>query len=71
MANDIFRERVTLRGVDGELRIVPLAELREDVATFDPNAAWLRARPVDAEAPETGRAPIVTADAGTGIRAGR
>jgi len=57
LAVDIFRERVTLRGVDGEPRIVPLAELREDVATFDPNAAWLRARPVDAEAPE-----LVSAD---------
>jgi cell fate regulator YaaT (PSP1 superfamily) len=30
VANDIFRERVTLRGVDGEVRIVPLAELRRE-----------------------------------------
>lgn len=28
MANDIFRERVTLRGEDGEVRVVPLPELR-------------------------------------------
>jgi len=28
ISNDIFRERVTLRAADGELRIIPLAELR-------------------------------------------
>jgi cell fate regulator YaaT (PSP1 superfamily) len=42
LANDIFRERVTLRGADGESRVVPLAELREEVARLDPGAAWLR-----------------------------
>lgn len=42
VANDIFRERVTLRGTDGENHIVPLAELREDVAKSDPDAGWLR-----------------------------
>jgi cell fate regulator YaaT (PSP1 superfamily) len=31
VANDIFRERVTLRGVDGEMRTVTLAELREEM----------------------------------------
>ena len=30
IANDIFRERVTLRAADGEVRIVPLAELRRE-----------------------------------------
>jgi hypothetical protein len=30
-ANDIFRERVSLRGPDGETRIVPLADLRREV----------------------------------------
>ncbi|MBK8250757.1 MAG: stage 0 sporulation protein [Gemmatimonadetes bacterium] len=30
VANDIFRERVTLRNVEGETRIVPLAELRRE-----------------------------------------
>lgn len=30
IANDIFRERVTLRGADGEVRIIPLAELRRE-----------------------------------------
>ena len=42
VANDIFRERVTLRGADGELRIVPLAELREEVVKTEPGASWLR-----------------------------
>lgn len=43
LAIDIFRERVTVRGADGESRIVPLAELRQEVAALDPDAAWLRA----------------------------
>jgi hypothetical protein len=30
LANDIFRERVTLRGEDGEQRTIPLAELRAE-----------------------------------------
>jgi cell fate regulator YaaT (PSP1 superfamily) len=30
-ANDIFRDRVTLRGVDGEFRTLPLTELRREV----------------------------------------
>lgn len=30
VSNDIFRERVTLRNVEGELRLVPLAELRRE-----------------------------------------
>jgi cell fate regulator YaaT (PSP1 superfamily) len=30
-ANDIFRDRVTLRGADGEMRSVPLADLRREV----------------------------------------
>jgi cell fate regulator YaaT (PSP1 superfamily) len=30
-ANDIFRDRVTLRGADGEIRTLPLAELRREV----------------------------------------
>jgi cell fate regulator YaaT (PSP1 superfamily) len=42
VANDIFRERVTLRGVDGEVRSVPLAELRDEMsAAGDPLAASL------------------------------
>jgi cell fate regulator YaaT (PSP1 superfamily) len=31
VANDIFRERVTLRGGDGETRVLPLAELRREM----------------------------------------
>jgi cell fate regulator YaaT (PSP1 superfamily) len=31
VSNDIFRDRVTLRGLDGEFRIVPLAELRGEI----------------------------------------
>ena len=31
LANDIFRERVTLRGLDGEVRSLPLATLREEM----------------------------------------
>ncbi|HEX4468897.1 MAG TPA: regulatory iron-sulfur-containing complex subunit RicT [Gemmatimonadaceae bacterium] len=31
VANDIFRERVTLRGVDGEVRVLPLEELRVEL----------------------------------------
>jgi hypothetical protein len=31
IANDIFRERVTLRGIDGEMRTIPLGELRDEM----------------------------------------
>src|ERR1700736_3496581 len=31
VANDIFRERVTLRGVEGEMRTILLAELRDEM----------------------------------------
>ena len=31
VANDIFRERVTLRGADGETRVIPLADLRREM----------------------------------------
>ncbi|HEX3865255.1 MAG TPA: regulatory iron-sulfur-containing complex subunit RicT [Gemmatimonadaceae bacterium] len=33
ISNDIFRERVTLRGVDGELRTITLVELRTEAET--------------------------------------
>ena len=32
VANDIFRERVTLRGTDGEVRLLSLAELRDELS---------------------------------------
>jgi cell fate regulator YaaT (PSP1 superfamily) len=42
IANDIFRERVTLRGLDGEMRTVALAELRDEMlAAGDALAAAL------------------------------
>jgi cell fate regulator YaaT (PSP1 superfamily) len=31
VANDIFRDRVTLKGADGDLHVVPLAELRPEI----------------------------------------
>ena len=48
VANDIFRERVTLRGAEGDLRTVPLTELRgEMVAAGDPLAPSLEAAAQD------------------------
>jgi cell fate regulator YaaT (PSP1 superfamily) len=35
VANDIFRERVTLRNSEGETRVVPLAELRRELGAVD------------------------------------
>jgi cell fate regulator YaaT (PSP1 superfamily) len=44
IANDIFRERVTLRGVEGEMRTIALPELRaEMLAAGDPLAGALEA----------------------------
>jgi cell fate regulator YaaT (PSP1 superfamily) len=44
IANDIFRERVTLRGVDGEMRTIALADLRaEMLEAQDPLVAALDA----------------------------
>jgi cell fate regulator YaaT (PSP1 superfamily) len=56
IANDIFRERVTLRGVDGEMRTIPLGTLREEMgAAGDPLSASL-------EAAARGTGPVPTAD---------
>jgi hypothetical protein len=41
LACDIFREQVTLRGPEGETRVVPLAALRAEVVQAD--GAWLQA----------------------------
>jgi cell fate regulator YaaT (PSP1 superfamily) len=38
IACDIFNDRVTLRSAEGDTRVVPLAELREDVGGFGENA---------------------------------
>ena len=44
VANDIFRERVTLRGVEGEVRTIPVAELVDEMLTAgDPLAGPLMA----------------------------
>jgi len=34
LSNDIFRDRVTLRGEDGEIRTIALAEFREETSTI-------------------------------------
>ncbi len=48
VANDIFRERVTLRGAEGDLRTMPLAELSDDMlAAGDPLAPSLQAAAQD------------------------
>jgi cell fate regulator YaaT (PSP1 superfamily) len=40
VANDIFNDRVTVRNVEGDVRVVPLAELRRELAAgADPLAA--------------------------------
>ncbi len=52
IANDIFRERVTLRGVDGDVRTIPLGELREEMtAAGDPLSAALEVAARDSDAP--------------------
>ena len=44
LANDIFRERVTLRGIEGDVRTILLRELREEMlAAGDPLASALEA----------------------------
>ena len=52
IANDIFRERVTLRGIDGEVRVLPLAAFRDELAAAeDPLAAALEAAALEAARP--------------------
>jgi cell fate regulator YaaT (PSP1 superfamily) len=62
IANDIFRERVTMRGVDGEMRTIPLGELRaEMLAAGDPLSGALEAAARETVAPvgvEDGDEPI-------------
>jgi cell fate regulator YaaT (PSP1 superfamily) len=64
LACDIFRETVTLRTVEGDTRVVPLAALREEVAAGDlpPDADVRAARPVVSLA-ETARAEPDATDA--------
>jgi hypothetical protein len=59
IANDIFRERVTLRGLDGEMRTVPLTELRDEMlAAGDALAAAL----VAAASAATSELPVISGD---------
>src|SRR5438067_470093 len=50
LANDIFRDRVTLRGTDGETRVVALADLRAELASLSERDA--APPPVAEPAPE-------------------
>jgi cell fate regulator YaaT (PSP1 superfamily) len=75
IANDIFRERVTLRGVDGEVRTILLADLRDEMlAAGDPLSGALESAarqvaapigrddvddPIDLEALVTEEHPVV------------
>ena len=59
IANDIFRERVTLRGIDGETRIVPLADLRRELADSVESAEGVAGPPpVEEHSPEDGEASL-------------
>jgi cell fate regulator YaaT (PSP1 superfamily) len=51
VACDIFNERVTLRGADGELRVVPLADLKAEIEAAGGTAAAEPALAVTAERP--------------------
>lgn len=44
LACDIFNERVTLRGVEGDTRVVPLADLRAEIAAADGGDAGVPAQ---------------------------
>ncbi len=64
LACDLFREQVTLRGPEGETRVVPLAALRAEVVQAD--GAWLQAGGVGegaAVAPVPPAVPAATAAA--------
>jgi cell fate regulator YaaT (PSP1 superfamily) len=60
LANDIFRERVTLRDAEGETRIIPLADFRAEVDALSPapveHTAEPRGQSADDTATETRRA---------------
>ncbi|MBL8959534.1 MAG: hypothetical protein JNJ98_06765 [Gemmatimonadetes bacterium] len=49
LSNDIFRERVTLRNVEGETRIVPLAELRREWKNAPASAQAVDEEPAPAD----------------------
>jgi hypothetical protein len=63
LANDIFRERVTLRGIDGEVRILTLAALREEMlAAGDALAHTLATAAVAAELAASAPLPALDED---------
>ncbi len=53
IANDIFGDRVTLRGLDGETRVVPLAELKREMEAGTGREPEPVTEEVDAADPET------------------
>ena len=66
MANDIFSDRVTLRNVEGDVRVVPLADLRREIAAAGgtpPGRAAVE-HPREAAAPAAGNARRRTGDRG-------
>ncbi|HTK48013.1 MAG TPA: regulatory iron-sulfur-containing complex subunit RicT [Gemmatimonadaceae bacterium] len=63
LANDIFRERVTLRGVDGEIRTIPLAALREEMLVAgDPLVQTLASAALAASTSPAGALPVLDED---------
>jgi hypothetical protein len=63
LSNDIFRERVTLRGTDGEVRIIALAALRDEMlAAGDALAHTLAPAAEPARVTPTAPLPVVAAD---------
>ncbi len=62
VANDIFRERVTLRNSEGETRVIPLAELRHELAAAGGAGALIAADDAALEEETSG-----TTGAGAGL----
>ena len=63
IANDIFRDRVTLRGADGELRLVSLADLKQELAGGADGASEEPARtPASVEALDSERSSSATSE---------
>ncbi len=63
ISTDIFRERVTLRGLDGETRVVPLDELRREVADASDASPAAEAVVVAVDAVEIPMSAVAVAEA--------